>query len=210
MRRERVPVRVPPRPVLAGDGQLALDRLVVRPELLVGDRPVGADAVAGAGPEVRRMKAWAVAGVVDHRPADAAARVVLAHLDRVGAADDPLLVPVQRVRAGLVGDPVLVGMPERAGLDDHDPPPGAGQALSEHRSAGSGADDAQVDLVGVVVAAMVSSPGRSRRCTSSRKRESLSLGPIAPLSRSRITAQLRRRADGILAVAPGSRRARGC
>ena len=63
------------------------------------------------------------------------------------------LVPVQLVRAGLVGDPVLIGMPERAGLDDHDPPSGPGQALGQDRSSGAGADDADVDLVGVVVAA---------------------------------------------------------
>ena len=99
------------------------------------------------------MEAGAVPGVVDHRPAHAATGVVLAHLDRVGAADDALLGPVQLVRAGLVGDPVLVGMPERAGLDDHDPPAGPGQALGQHRAAGAGADDAHVDLVGVVVAA---------------------------------------------------------
>ena len=54
--------------------------------------------------------------------------------------------------AGLVGYPVLVGVPERAGLDDHDPPPGPGQALGQYRPARSGADDADVDLVAVVVA----------------------------------------------------------
>ena len=42
----RVAVRVPPRPVLPGDRQLALDALVVRLEVPVGDRPVGADPVA--------------------------------------------------------------------------------------------------------------------------------------------------------------------
>ena len=103
--------------------------------------------------EVGGMEAGGVSGVVHHRPAHAASRVVLAHLDGVCAADDPLLVPVQLVRAGLVGDPVLVGMPERAGLDDHDPPSGPGQALGQDRPSGAGADDANVDLVAVVVAA---------------------------------------------------------
>ena len=146
-------MRVPPRPVLAGDGQFTLDCLVVRAELVVVDGPVGADPVEAVGVEVGRMEAGGVAGVVHHRPAHAATRVVLAHLDRVGAADDALLVPVQLVRAGLVGDPVLVGMPERAGFDDHDPPTGPGQTLGQDRPSGAGADDADVDLVGVVVAA---------------------------------------------------------
>ena len=144
---------VAPRPVLAGHGQFAFDGLVVRADLLVVDRPVGAHPVETVGVEIGRMEARGVSGVVHHRPAHAAAGVVFAHLDRVGAADDPFLVPVQLVRSGLVGDPVLVGMPERAGFDDHDPPSGPGQTLGQHRPSGAGADDADVDLVGVVVAA---------------------------------------------------------
>ena len=69
-------------------------------------RPVGADAVAGERLEVARVEAGRVAGVVDHRPAHAAAGVVRAQRDRVGAGDDPRLGPVQVVRAGLVADPV--------------------------------------------------------------------------------------------------------
>ena len=83
VRRVRVAVRVAPRPVLARDRQLALDPLERRLQVAVGDRPVGADAVAGAGLEVGRVEARRVAGEVRHRAADADARVVLAHLDRV-------------------------------------------------------------------------------------------------------------------------------
>ena len=68
------------------------------------------------------MKARAVAGVVDHRAADPVPAVVLAELDRVGAAGDPLVGPVEPVRSGLVGDPVLVGIPERPRLEHHDLP----------------------------------------------------------------------------------------
>src|SRR5204862_6739258 len=56
----------------------------------------------------RSVEARRVARVVDHRAADAAPRVVLAELHRVLAAGDPLVGPVELVRAGLVGDPVLV------------------------------------------------------------------------------------------------------
>ena len=57
------------------------------------------------------------------------------------------------VAARLVGHPVLVGVPERARLEDHDPPAAAGQPLGEHRAARAGTDDHQVDLVVVGVAA---------------------------------------------------------
>src|SRR3981081_3724544 len=98
------------------------------------------------------MKARAVAGVVDPRAADSVPGVVLAELDRVAAADDPLLGPVQLVRSGLVGDPVAVGVPERALLEHHDLPAAASEALGERPAPGAGADDRQVYGVGVVIA----------------------------------------------------------
>ena len=152
MRAVRVAVRIAPRPVLAGDGQLALDALVVRLELVVRIRPVGADAVFGLRAEVGRMEPRRVAGVVDHRAADAMAGVVLAQLDVVAAADDPLVGPVDRVRAGLVGDPVAVRVPERPLLEHDDAPALAGEPLREQAAAGAAADDRDVDLVVVAVA----------------------------------------------------------
>ena len=145
-------MRVAPRPVVAGDRQLELEPLVVRLEVLVGDRPVLPHPVARADLEVGRMEAGAVARVVDHRAADAVTAVVLAELDRVGSADDPLLVPVQPVRAGLVGHPVLVRVPERAGLEHDHLPAAAREPLRERAAAGAGADDHQVDGEPVVVA----------------------------------------------------------
>ena len=90
---------------------------------------------------------------MDHGAPDAAAAVVLAELDRVVAADNALLRPVELVRARLVAHPVLVGVPERASLEDDHPPSLPRQPLGEHRAAGAGADDAEVDLVVVAVAA---------------------------------------------------------
>ena len=126
-----IAVRVAPWPPLAGDRQLELESLVVGLEVLVGDRPVLPNPVAGADLEVGGVKARAVAGVVDHRAADPVAGVVLAQLDRVAAADHPILRPVDLVRAGLVGDPVLVGIPERARLEHDDLPAAAGEPLGE-------------------------------------------------------------------------------
>ena len=143
----RVAVRVSPRPALAGDREFLLDRLVVRAELGIADRPVGADAVQGGGHEVARVEPRGVAGVVDHRSADAAAGVVRAHRDRVRAGDHPRVGPVQVVRARLVTDPVGVGVPERPGVQRRHRPAGPGQPLGQDRAARAAAHDHQVDLV---------------------------------------------------------------
>ncbi len=142
-----VGVRLAPRPVLAGDGQLGLDRPVVGAQVGVADRPIGPDPVKRGGVEVARVQPGGIAGVVHHRPADAASAVVRAQRHRVGAADLPRLGPVQGVAAALVTDPVGVRVPERAGIQADHVPPGAGEALGQHAAAGAGADDDQVDLV---------------------------------------------------------------
>ena len=87
------------------------------------------------------METRGVAGVVAHRAADAAAGVVLAEFDRVASADHPLWVQYSSSRAGLVGDPVLVGMPERSGFEDDDLPALPGEPLGQDAPAGPGADD---------------------------------------------------------------------
>ena len=143
----RVAVRVAPRPVLPGDGQFLLDGGVVGPQLLVPEGPVGADPVVAQRREVARVEARRVARVVHHRAADAPARVVGAQRHRVGAGDHPRVGPVEVMRAGLVADPVGVGVPERARVQGHDPPARPGQPLRQHRPAGAASDDDQVDLV---------------------------------------------------------------
>ena len=147
MRPVRVAVRVSPRPALAGHREFLLDLLVVRAQLGVAHRPVGAHAVDGVRGEVARVEARRVPGVVDHRAADAAPGVVRAHRHRVGPGDHPRVGPVQVVRACLVAHPVGVGVPERAGVQGRHPPPGPGQALQQDRAARAAADDHQVDLV---------------------------------------------------------------
>ena len=130
----RVAVRVTPRPVLAGDRQLGLDALVVRLELLVGDRPVGADPVARCGSRSRRGESAARSRRSGPSSRRRRARSCSCPA-RPGslAADHPLGRPVELVAAGLVGDPVAVGVPERPGLEDHDPPAAPRQALGQRR-----------------------------------------------------------------------------
>ena len=152
VRAVRVAVRLGPGPVLAGHGKLPLHPLVVADQVAVADGPVGTDPVDGPGGEVARMEAGAVAGVVHHGSSDAAAGIVLAHFDGVRAAHNALLRPVQGVAARLVGHPVLVGVPERARLQDHDPPAPAGQALGQNRASRPGADHHQVHLFSFGVA----------------------------------------------------------
>ena len=71
------------------------------------------------------------------------------------------LGPVELVRARLVRDPIAVGIPERAGLEDDDPPAATGQPLREDRAPGAGADDREIDLVAVAVGAHRGAAGES-------------------------------------------------
>jgi hypothetical protein len=140
----RVAVRVAPRPGLAGHREFLLELLVVRAQLGVAHRPVGAHPVPAPRGEVTRVEPRGVARVVDHRAADAAPGVVRAHRHRVGSRDDPRVGPVQVVRARLVAHPVGVRVPERAGVQGRYPPPGPGQPLQQDRAARAAAHDDQV------------------------------------------------------------------
>ena len=150
-----VGVRIPPRPLLAGDRELLLDRLVIGQQVGVGDRPVGPHPVLGERGEVAGVEARRVARVVNHRAADPSTGVVRTQRDRVGAGDDSRFGPVEVVGAGFVADPVGVGVPERPGVQHDDSPAGPGQSLGHRRAAGTAPDDNQVDLVGVLEAAHV-------------------------------------------------------
>ena len=164
MRRMRVAVPVAPRPVLPRDGQLLLQVLVVRAHVLVRQRPVRPDAVVREGREVTRVEARGVARVVHGRAADTATAVVAAEGDWVLTRDDARLCPVEVVAAGLVGDPVAVGIPERPRVEPHDPPAGACEPLQEDRPTGAASHDDQVDLVVVIEASHVSA--QAVRCAA--------------------------------------------
>jgi hypothetical protein len=145
MRAVRVAVGIPPRPVLPRHRQLELEALERLLQVPVRDRPVDRDSVPRTNLEVGGMEPRRIAREVRHRAADADARVVLAHLDRIVARDDPLVRPVEAVRSLLVAHPVAIRIPERALLEDHDPPPGPREPLRERDAAGTRADHEQVD-----------------------------------------------------------------
>ncbi len=158
VRAVRIVVGVAPGPEFAGDGQLTLQALVMGLQVLVGDWPVGCYSIAGVDLEVGGVKARGEAGVVDHRPTDAAAAVVLAELHRVIAADDALLGPVQRVCARLVRDPIFVRVPEGPGLQHEHTPALAGETLRERCAASARTDDQHVDRLVRAVAAHTLAP----------------------------------------------------
>ena len=120
-------MRIPPRPVLPRDRSSSPTSLIVWLEIPEEIGQSASNAVNGPGLEVRGMKARRVAGVVDHRTANPTPAVILPQFDRVGTPDHAVLRPVQGMRARLVGDPVLIGVPERASLDDDHSPPLTGQ-----------------------------------------------------------------------------------
>ncbi len=138
----------------AGDGHFLFEEFVVGFDVVVGDGPVGAEAVAGVDLEVGRVEAWGEGGPVDGASADAAAAIVFAEGDGVIAAGDAEIVPVELVGSGLVGDPVALRIPEGAGLEADDVEAGAGEALEEDAAGGTDADDREVDEVVVLKASL--------------------------------------------------------
>ena len=116
VRRVRVAVRVAPRPVLAGDRQLALDALEVRLQVAVGDRPVGADAVARPRLEVGGMEARRVAGEVRSSSRRRRRPELFLPSSTGSLAADDARAPSSRGRATPASsrDPVAVRVPERA------------------------------------------------------------------------------------------------
>src|SRR6185437_2281293 len=131
----RIAVRIPPWPVLAGDGQFRFDGFGVGPERAVIDRPVSADTVTAEGVEVGRVEARRVAGVVHHRAADAAAGVVGSERHWIASADLSRLRPEEAMGTPLVADPISVGIPEGSGIEAHDLPPGTRETLGQDGTA---------------------------------------------------------------------------
>src|SRR5207248_648064 len=79
--------------------------------------------------------------------------VVDAELDRVIAAGDPLVLPEELLLLGLVGREVLERSPERTGIEGDDGKARFGEFARKGPSACASADDCEIDLLGVIVAA---------------------------------------------------------
>ena len=141
----------------------ALEPVVVGGDVVVGDRPVVPVAVAAAplevpGAEPQRDAAPVVRPATEHAPAKPAELLALLH--RVGLAgnvpasvagvelpEGPGPVPATPPRRVVVPGEhvaVLLHVPLRPGLEEHDLGPGLGEDLRRHPPAGPRADDAHV------------------------------------------------------------------
>src|SRR5919201_1407406 len=96
-----------------------------------------------------RREGCPVHGAAPNTPA----AVVFPQRERVLSPGNAQIIPVQLVRAGLIADPVALGVPEGAGVEAHDAEAGLGQPLQHHTPARAEADDAEVYLLVVWVAA---------------------------------------------------------
>src|SRR5919201_6329536 len=85
--------------------------------------------------------------------ANTPAAIVFPQCERVLPSNNAQIIPVQLVRAGLVADPVALRVPEGAGVEAHDAEAGLGQSLQHHTTARAEADDAEIYLLFVRVAA---------------------------------------------------------
>src|SRR5438067_1764093 len=85
--------------------------------------------------------------------ANGPAAVVDPELDRVIAAGDPLVFPVELLLLGLVGREVLKRSPERARIESDDGKSRFGEFAREGPSPRARADNHEIDLLGVIVAA---------------------------------------------------------
>src|SRR5919199_2768044 len=99
------------------------------------------------------MEARREGGPVHGAAANTPAAVVFSQREWVLSANNAQIIPVQLVRAGLVADPVALRVPEGARVEAHDAETGLGQPLQHHTAARAEADDAEIDLLVVWVAA---------------------------------------------------------
>jgi len=135
------------------DLQRVLDLGVVAPHLRRRDRPVDAVAEPRARLEPFRAKAQRHHREMHGAAADPLAAVVAAEFERIVAAADPRVGPVQLVLALLVRGEVVERPPERTGVEGDGAEPRLGERAGERAAAGAGADNREIDLVLVPVAA---------------------------------------------------------
>ena len=90
---------------------------------------------------------------MDGASANAFAAIVGAERERVLAAGDAEIVPVEIVRAGFVGDPLAFGVPEWACLEANYFEACARKSLQKNATCRTHANDGVVDEVGILEAA---------------------------------------------------------
>src|SRR5579859_921051 len=81
----------------SGDRNLALQHLVVRLEVPVAHRPVGAQTVLAVDTKIGGVKAGSESGPVHGPSSDTLAAVICTHSQRTVATRNPQIVPVKLV-----------------------------------------------------------------------------------------------------------------
>jgi len=135
------------------DWHFELELLVGGEEFVVGEGPVGSDAIAGVDLEVGGVEARGEGGPMDRASTNPSAAVVGAESEWVGAAGDARVFPVELVGSGFIADPVTLSIPEGAGFKANNGKAGAGEALEEDASGRADADDEVISLFIIVKAA---------------------------------------------------------
>src|SRR6185312_1066612 len=107
------------------DGNLALQQFVVGFQVVIGNGPVRSHAVFGIYAEIRRMEARRECRPMHRSAADSFSAVIFTKRQRMLAARNPQIGPVQLVRSLFVADPVAFRIPERARFDADDLKAGA-------------------------------------------------------------------------------------
>src|SRR5437764_5261603 len=116
MRPVRISVRISPREVgWTGHWNFSLQEFVVGFQVLVGDGPICADSVFCVHPKIRWMEARSERRPMNGATAHAFAAVIFAQRERIFAAGNPQIVPVEFVRSLFVADPISFRVPERSG-----------------------------------------------------------------------------------------------
>ena len=98
------------------DRHLELNLLVIGSQVVVTHRPIDGNAVFRVHAEVRRVQPRRKGRPVYGTTANATTAIVGAEGQRMLAAGDAEIFPVELVRTGLIADPVALTVPEGPGL----------------------------------------------------------------------------------------------
>ncbi len=128
------------------------DLVVIRGQVLVGDRPVGADTVEGVCHEVTSMETVKNPGEMNCAPANAPAGIVGAELQGIRAGGQTGVLPRQSFSVKLVAGKIGLGVPKRPRLDAHHRQAGFGQVADEHSPGRTQAHNDHIYFFGAVFA----------------------------------------------------------
>jgi hypothetical protein len=141
-----MPVRISPwKPCRPRNGNFLLEQFVVRLEVPIRNRPVDTDTILGVDTKIRRMESRRKRGPVHRAAAYSLAAVVRSQRQRMLAARDPQIVPVELVRSLLIADPFPFRIPEWPGFQSHDSESCARKPLQQNATRRSDSHNAVID-----------------------------------------------------------------